>query len=81
MSDEIGSKLDTVKTQIHDQFGEILDSGVGSLKTTIAGAVAAFMVLQERLMDGAVLPENMSDIKNIVYAGALLALGVYSRTK
>jgi hypothetical protein len=72
---EIDGKLDTVKAQLHAQFGEVMDSGLGSLKTTIAGLVGAVTMVKNDLLLDNFMWENW------VVGGAILVIGLYSRSK
>jgi len=78
---KVETTLDNVRSQVESQFSEVIDAGFGSLKTTLLGLLGAFMVLENDLMSGDWLPQNISDVKTWIFAGVLAGLGIYSKSR
>ena len=68
----MSDKIEDLKDQVHEQFSEVIDAGIGSLKTTLAGLLT--MTKNDVLNDNYLW-------ENWVVGGAILVIGLYSRSR
>jgi hypothetical protein len=71
----MSDKIEDLKDQVHEQFSEVIDAGIGSLKTTLAGLVGFLTMTKNDVLNDNYLWENW------VVGGAILVIGLYSRSR